>query len=339
MLLRFIPRRPLSLPRFASARYMSGTVFGDNCPLVVSPRQLFDLPPKSDVAVIDASWHMPNSPRKAREEFLKKRIPNAQFLDLDEAASPHELGLKHMMPTGQVFAKACQSLGISPKSHVVLYDTHGVFSSPRALFMFRALGHDRSSILNGGLPHWEANGCTVETGEPKPVEPIEYPPPFLDQEVIRSYEQIISNANRDPSTEPIAELVLDARPKGRYLGTDPEPRPGLPSGHIPHSLSLPFTAFLDTNTYKPTPTSEEVTYTTLRSPHKIIESLRSALGDERLKEVMEGKRGVVTSCGSGMTAGVLWLGLKLLGVENVALYDESWTGYAARESSPIVKAN
>ncbi|CAL1696515.1 unnamed protein product [Somion occarium] len=318
---------------------MSGTVFGDNCPLVVSPRQLFDLPPKSDVAVIDASWHMPNSPRKAREEFLKKRIPNAQFLDLDEAASPHELGLKHMMPTGQVFAKACQSLGISPKSHVVLYDTHGVFSSPRALFMFRALGHDRSSILNGGLPHWEANGCTVETGEPKPVEPIEYPPPFLDQEVIRSYEQIISNANRDPSTEPIAELVLDARPKGRYLGTDPEPRPGLPSGHIPHSLSLPFTAFLDTNTYKPTPTSEEVTYTTLRSPHKIIESLRSALGDERLKEVMEGKRGVVTSCGSGMTAGVLWLGLKLLGVENVALYDESWTGYAARESSPIVKAN
>ncbi|CAL1696519.1 unnamed protein product [Somion occarium] len=205
--------------------------------------------------------------------------------------------------------------------------------------MFRALGHDRSSILNGGLPHWEANGCTVETGEPKPVEPIEYPPPFLDQEVIRSYEQIISNANRDPSTEPIAELVLDARPKGRYLGTDPEPRPGLPSGHIPHSLSLPFTAFLDTNTYKPTPTSEEVTYTTLRSPHKIIESLRSALGDERLKEVMEGKRGVVTSCGSGMTAGVLWLGLKLLGVENVALYDESWTGYAARESSPIVKAN
>lgn len=103
---------------------------------------------------------------------------------------------------------------------------------------------------------------------------------------------------------------------------DPEPRPGLSSGHIPHSFSLPFNAFLETSTYKPTSNADEVAYTTLKSSQQIIETLRNALGDERLKEVIEGKRGIVTSCGSGMTAGVLWLGLKLLGVDKVALYDE-----------------
>ena len=108
----------------------------------------------------------------------------------------------------------------------------------------------------------------------------------------------------------------------RYLGSDPEPRPGLSSGHMPHSLSLPFNAFLDTTTFKPSPDAEEVSFTTLCTTQKIIENLREALGDDKLKEVMEGKRGVVTSCGSGMTAGVLWLGLKLLGVDRVALYDE-----------------
>lgn len=91
---------------------------------------------------------------------------------------------------------------------------------------------------------------------------------------------------------------------------------------MPHSLSLPFNAFLDTNTYKPSPDANEVSFTTIRSTDKILESLREALGNERLKDVLEGKRGVVTSCGSGMTAGVLWLGLKLLGVDKVALYDE-----------------
>ncbi|KAI0082234.1 Rhodanese-like protein [Panus rudis PR-1116 ss-1] len=311
------------------------SAFGDNCPLVLSPRQLLDIP-SNEVAILDASWHMPNSPRNARKEFLQKRLPKARYLDLDEVASPHELGLMHMMPDGEVFAKACESLGISPSSHVVLYDTHGVFSSPRALFMFRAFGHHRSSILDGGLPHWEAHGCPTESGEPQPVARGKYPPLSLDTSVIRDYQQMISNANYSPD-DPAAQIVLDARPRGRYLGTDPEPRPNLPSGHIPHSFSLPFSLFLKTNTYKSTGHSEPISYTTLRPTSEILEELRATLGDQRLQEIIEGKRGVVTSCGSGMTAGILWLGLKLLGVEKVQLYDESWTGYASRSESPIVK--
>ncbi|GJE85936.1 thiosulfate sulfurtransferase [Phanerochaete sordida] len=311
--------------------------FGDNCPLVITPRQLTDLD-HSKLSILDASWHMPNSPRKAREEFLQKHIQGAQYLDLDEVASEHELGLKHMMPSPEKFAQACEQFGISPTSHVILYDTHGVFSSPRALFMFRAFGHNRSSILDGGLPNWEAHGCPVESGEAQQREKASYPVPQFDQDIIRSYEQILGNADRDPSKDPAAELVLDARPAGRWSGKDPEPRPGLSSGHIPHSVSLPFSAFLMKRTYTHAGDAAPGTYTELASPSALHSTLEEALGKETADEVRAGKRRVVTSCGSGMTAAVIWLGLKQMGVEKISLYDESWTGYAAREGSKIEKS-
>jgi len=147
---------------------------------------------------------MPNSPRNGQAEFLKERIPGAQFLDLDKVASPHSLGLKHMMPDPQAFAKACGKnirdvalnvsyililhqgqYGITPTTHVVFYDTHGVFSSPRALFMFRAFGHDRSSVLDGGLPRWKDEGLKTETGEPQQHDTKMYSVPDLNQQRIR----------------------------------------------------------------------------------------------------------------------------------------------------------
>lgn len=159
---------------------------------------------ENDVVFLDASWFMPNSPRNGQAEFLKERIPGAQFLDLDKVASPHSLGLKHMMPDPQAFAKACGKnirdvalnvsyililhqgqYGITPTTHVVFYDTHGVFSSPRALFMFRAFGHDRSSVLDGGLPRWKDEGLKTETGEPQQHDTKMYSVPDLNQQRIR----------------------------------------------------------------------------------------------------------------------------------------------------------
>ena len=157
------------------------------------------------------------------------------------------------------------------------------------------------------------------------------------------YEQVVSNSSKFDST---SELVLDARARGRYgaspsfpaeprlfrfrfLGTDPEPRPGLSSGHIPNSFSLPFNLFLTQNTNI---VSGE-TYTMFKSRDQVLEELKIAVGEEETRAILEGKRKVVTSCGSGMTAGVLWLGLNLLGAKGVALYDEVrscpedlWTG-------------
>jgi len=303
-------------------------------PLLLSPSQFQDLSPSGNVCLLDASWHMPNSPRKARDEFLSKRVGGAKFLDLDEIASPSELGLMHMMPNETVFADACENLGIYPSSHVVIYDTHGVFSSPRALFMFRAFGHHRSSILDGGLPRWEAEGFPVEKNLPVKAKTGQYPTPKFDAETVRSYQQMVSNSRLNPSVDSSAEIVIDARSRGRYLGTDREPRPGLSSGHIPHSFSIPFTSFLQTHS-SPNSSTE---YTTYRAPLEIGQVLVDAVGAKQLEQILRGERTIITSCGSGMTAGVLWLGLKLLSVRNVGLYDESWTGYAARESSVIEKS-
>jgi len=171
--------------------------------LLVDPGQCIDLRnTEKDVVFLDASWFMPNSPRNGQAEYLKERIPGAQFLDLDEVASPHPLGLKHMMPDPQAFAKACGKnvrdvawkvtyililqgqYGITHSTHVVIYDTHGIFSSPRALFMFRAFGHDRSSVLNGGLPRWKDEGLKIETGKPQQHSTM-YSIPNFDQQSIR----------------------------------------------------------------------------------------------------------------------------------------------------------
>ncbi|KAF8203298.1 Rhodanese-like domain-containing protein [Pholiota molesta] len=303
--------------------------------LLLSPRQVNDLVHKPDapISLIDSTWFMPNAPRNAKDEFFAKRIPGAQFLDLDEVASPHELGLKHMMPDKETFARACEKLGISPSTHVILYDAHGVFSSPRALFMFRNFGHENSSIIDGGLPRWVDDQLPVETSPPSKPQPATYALPKFEDKSIRSYEQIVANSQFDPLTNAQSELVLDARPRGRYTGTDPEPRPGLSSGHIPHSYSLTFNLFLQKHK-----TRDGQEYSTFLPPADIKKALESAVGPEEAAKIIRGERPVNASCGSGMTAGVLWLGLQLLGVRNVGLYDESWTGYAMRSTSRIVKS-
>ncbi|TFY76307.1 hypothetical protein EWM64_g7705 [Hericium alpestre] len=303
-------------------------------PLFISPKELQELRSSSNVAILDASWHMPTSPRKAAEGFLAKRIPGARFFSVDDVASPHELGLKHMLPTPQIFAEAVEKLGITPSSRVVLYDSSGVFSSPRGLFTFKALGHENASILNGGLPRWEAEGLPTESGPVSDVAKSVYPPPTVNEGVIRSYAQVVSNSAFDLSTQPTAELVLDARPHGRFTGQDPEPRPGLESGHVPHSFSLPFNTFLKTNAVP----GSTATYTTLLSPDELRQVLVRTVGEEHARQIVEGKRPVITTCGSGMTAAVLWLGLNLISDSTqVALYDESWTGYASRAESRIDK--
>ncbi|KAM5538236.1 hypothetical protein V8D89_008123 [Ganoderma adspersum] len=323
-----------------------GTMFGDHCPLVITPAQLHNLKndpnvQERDLIVLDASWHMPNSPRKADQEYLARHIPSSRFLDIDRVASPHPLNLAHMMPDPKTFATACSELGISPSTHVVIYDSHGVFSSPRALYMFRTFGHHRSSILDGGLPGWLSHGGTTQHEQQKFMR-VKYAAPTLDGQAVKKYEQMVENAELDPTKNVEAYYVLDARSKGRFLGSDPEPRPGLSSGHMPHSVSLPFTAFLETHSIPEDAASKikgdlPLTYTRLRSTQGILLALEESLGPQRAKEVLEGKRHVVASCGSGMTAGVIWLGLKSLGVDGVGIYDESWTGYAMRPESKILQ--
>ncbi|KAJ7431788.1 Rhodanese-like domain-containing protein [Mycena galericulata] len=305
--------------------------------MLLSPTRLNQLL-RSEAAktvILDSTWFMPNSSRIAQAEFRAKRIPGSKFLDLDQVASSHELGLKHMMPSEHFFARACEKFGIRPSTRVVMYDAHGVFSSPRALFMFQSFGHRNSAILDGGLPRWEVEGFPLDNSEPREVSTpdVKYPIPTLDARAIRSYEQMVSNSALVPSQTPGAELVLDARSRGRYLGTDPEPRPGLSSGHIPNSLSLPFNAFLQNNV-----TENGTQYTTFLPQDQIRSAVVQAIGVDRANSVFNGTMPVIASCGSGMTAAVLWLGLQLLDVKQISIYDESWTGYSLRPSSKIEKS-
>ncbi|KAJ3571345.1 hypothetical protein NP233_g3814 [Leucocoprinus birnbaumii] len=272
-------------------------------PLLLTPSETSRVLREDNGVLLDASWFMPNASHSGKVEFGEKRIPGAQFLDLDEVASPHELGLKHMMPEPQTFAEACGKFGIDSKTSVVIYDSHGVFSSPRALFMFRAFGHENSSILNGGLPAWVAEGGLLETGAVQQHPAKQYATPQLNQQMIRGYEQMVSNSALEVTGGSASELVLDARSKDRQKQTS----------------------------------SDGLEYTVFRQPDDLNRELESAVGAELARSIIEGKQPVTTTCGSGMTAAVLWLGLRLLGVKDIALYDESWTGYAMRPSSKIIK--
>ncbi|EJT97953.1 Rhodanese-like protein [Dacryopinax primogenitus] len=275
---------------------------------------------------VDASWFMHAAIRRPKEEFEVKRLPNARFFDLDKVASQHPLGLPHMMPDNHTFADALESLGIDRGTTVVLYDTHGVFSSPRALFTFKAFGHPGALVLNGGLPAWEEQGLPVETEPPSAPWKSSYKPvPQLDASVIRSYEQMVDNSQYERDSK-ASELVLDARAHPRYTGETPEPR-DIPSGHIPNSFSLPFSTLLEQHD------KGDRSYTTMLSPEKLEQAIRDVLGPSA-DAVLAGQRPIVTTCGSGMTAAIIWLALQELGID-ASVYDESWMGYAARKSSKI----
>jgi len=289
--------------------------------------------PARPVKLLDVSCFMPNVARDAKREFAQRRLSTAQFWDLDQIAASHPLGLKHMMPTGDQFRHACGALGIERNHHVLLYDTQGIFSSPRALFTFRAFGHELSSVIDGGMPACEGVDFPVEESDHTSLAASRtsvYPSVEIVPTKIRDYDQMMANSSSPLHVSDSVELVLDARSRGRWAGTDPEPRPNMPSGHIPHSLSLPFNMLLETQSLP----KKNLTYTTLLGKDKLEEVFEATLGSFNFAQLKKGTRGVVNTCGSGMTAAILWLAFQITGVDS-AIYDESWSGYAARSGSRI----
>ncbi|GAA5999497.1 thiosulfate sulfurtransferase [Rhodotorula paludigena] len=330
---------------------------------LLSPSSKQSKPP----VVLDASWHMPASQRSAWAEYRHKRIHGAAFWDVDQIAGKSDVGVPHNIPSVEQFEDACSRLGIARDSHVVVYDTVGVFSSPRTAFTFKHFGHDQVSILDGGLPRWLAEGLPIDTERPTNPNPhaaeagaqLAYGPifsellyahkPRVESYFIQDIEEMFTEykvdggerddvrqwsdmtANADKGKE--GDAVVDARPAGRFHGTDPEPREGLSSGHIPHSLSLPFSAVLSPESSTTPP------YKTLLAPADLERVLSEHLGADVWAQIKQGERAVTSTCGSGMTAAVLWLALQRAGAEaNVAIYDESWTGYASRPESKIEKS-
>ena len=258
-----------------------------------------------DLRVLDGSWHMPQTRRDPRAEFLAAHLPGAAFFDIDGIAD-RTTPLPHMLPTPEVFADAVGALGVGTGDRVVIYDTRGVVSAARVWWTFRAFGHDAVAVLDGGLPKWTAEGRQLESGEPKP-----------ERRVFRATQRpgVVRDlaAMRDNLTTQ-REQVLDARSAGRFAATEPEPRAGLRGGHIPGSLNLP-------------------SDTLLRSDGTLLPP-----GDLRKRFEAAGidfARPVTTTCGSGITASVLAFALHLLGHPRVAVYDGSWTEWGGRADTPV----
>ncbi|HEY0421917.1 MAG TPA: 3-mercaptopyruvate sulfurtransferase [Rhodopila sp.] len=261
---------------------------------------------KPDLVVFDATKYLPNEPKDGAAEFIRVHIPGARYFDIDQIADP-DTDLPHMVPTQGRFAKLMAALGVANTSRIVFYDQKGLASAARGWWLMGLFGHDDAAVLDGGLPKWLKEGRPVQEGEPEVPRRSEFRPDYRASRV-----RGVGDMLRNVLTR--SEQVLDARAAGRFTGAIPEPRAGMRSGHIPGSISLPYTDLLQ----------EDGTF----RPAAEVRRRFEAAG-------VESGRPLVTSCGSGVTACILTLGLRVAGLPEGAVYDGSWTEWGGRSDTPI----
>jgi thiosulfate/3-mercaptopyruvate sulfurtransferase len=260
-----------------------------------------------DVKILDGSWYLPQMTRNAEREFLEAHVPGAVFLDLDEI-SDSDSPYPHMLPTPEKFSSCMKRLGIGDGHHVIVYDGAGLFSAARFWWMFKTMGHENVSVLDGGIPKWIAAGQKTDAGEStSSARHHTARPNNTIRRDISDMKHILETGH---------EQVVDARSQGRFAGTDPEPRPELSSGHMPGSFSIPFGILLNEDG-------------TLKAPPELTRIFESA-GVDLMQPI-------VTTCGSGVTAAIPYLALTVLGHRKIALYDGSWSEWAATDGVPIEK--
>lgn len=249
--------------------------------------------------VFDATKYLPNEGRNGAAEFQTAHIPGARFFDIDIVADP-DTALPHMVPSAGRFDRLMGEMGVSNASTVIFYDQKGIASSARGWWLMGLFGHDAAAVLDGGLPKWLREGRPVEAGSGAAPAPATFRSSLRAERLRGVGDMMAPHADR---------VTIDARPAGRFAGTAPEPRPGLPSGHMPGSRSLP--------------SSELLTPEGTMLPPDALRARFAAAG-------IDGSKPVVTSCGTGVTATILTLGLVQAGLPQGAVYDGSWTEWAGR---------
>lgn len=278
----------------------------DRSRLLVSTEELAARLGAPGLTIVDASWYMPAEKRSGRAEWEAERIPGAVHFDID-ALADHSTDLPHMLLSADAFAAAAGALGISRDAEIVVYDGAGLFSAPRVWWNLTTYGARNVRILDGGLPKWKAEGRPLDTGAPVAPAPAVFIP-TVDTARIADLDAVAAVLADGSAT------VVDARGPARFRGEAAEPRPGLRAGHMPGAKNVPFASVVaDGRLADPAAVAGAFAAVDLEKP-------------------------IVTSCGSGVSAAILWLALESLGVprDRLALYDGSWTEWGASPKTTVV---
>ncbi|MCE8440519.1 3-mercaptopyruvate sulfurtransferase [Rhodovulum sulfidophilum] len=261
-----------------------------------------------DLRILDASCRPvfpTDTPRDPVAEYQSAHIPGARFFDIDEI-SDQRSDLPHMAPPPEKFISRLRAMGVGDGHQVVVYDSAGLFSAARVWWTFRLMGKTDIAVLDGGLPKWRA--------EERPLEDM--PPIVRDRHMtVQRQAGLIKDVTQVAAASKLGDYeIVDARGASRFEGTDPEPRPGLRSGHIPGSKNVPFATLLNADG-------------TMKSPEALKAVFEAAGVDLR--------KPVITSCGSGVTAAILSLALEVIGHRNHSLYDGSWSEWGMYGDLPV----
>jgi len=257
-----------------------------------------------EIAIVDASWYLPNVERNGAAEYEMQHIPGAVFFDIDAICEPNT-GLPHSLANPELFAEAAGKMGISEDQTIVVYDGMGLFSASRVWWNFRVMGAKNVFILDGGFPQWFEDGLPVENKQ-RTIIPKVFTPQFREHAVVPFEGMLAAISSRDAT-------IADARPTGRFTGEQAEPRAGMRSGHMPGPTSLPVTTLLENGRLRPV---DELA--------AIFKDAGIGLDDH-----------VITTCGSGVTAATLTLALESIGHKNHRLYDGSWSQWGGRDDTPV----
>lgn len=275
--------------------------------IFVSTGWLADNLSRPDLVVLDGSYYLSTMNRDAAAEYLAGHIPGAVRFDID-AVKDEGSALPHMLPGAAEFAAKVSAMGISDAMTIVVYDGMGLFSAPRVRWTFRAFGARDVRILDGGLPKWAAEGRPIETGAGRARAAAMFNATF-------DASAVASMADVKAALASGSAQVVDARPSGRFAGVDPEPRPNLPSGHMPGSLNLPFATMIENGQ--------------LKDAAGLTAAIAAAGVDL--------DQPVITSCGSGVSAAILSTAMELVGKPPKALYDGSWAEWGSQPDADIAR--